>query len=136
MINYRNSSDLNLLALRLAVKKDVFLMEETSFTISFRVSPERLKALTGIAESLDPQVQGRKKKGVSVHDVARMLVYQALDNTIQKQLLSGQEFLVSRIEELSETVEEFSESTGKDFETLDKTVTQKTGELAKLLRGK
>ena len=111
-------------------------MEETSFTISFRVSPERLQALNDIAETLDPQVQGRKKRGVSVGDVARMLVYQALDNTIQKQLLAGQEFLVSRIEELSEAVEEFSESTGKDFETLDKTVTQKTGELAKLLRGK
>ncbi len=111
-------------------------MEETSFTISFRVSPERLQALNDIAESHDPAQRGRKKKGVSVHDVARMLVYQVLDNTIQKQLLAGQEFLVSSIEELSEAVEEFSESTGKDFETLDKTVTQKTGELAKLLRGK
>jgi len=136
VVNYRDSSDLNLLALRVAIRKDVFLMEETSFTISFRVSPERLKALTDIAESLDPAQRGRKKKGVSVHDVARHLVYQSLDDTHRKQLLAGQEFLVSRIEELTEAVEEFSESTGKDFETLDKTVTQKTGELAKLLRGK
>jgi hypothetical protein len=110
--------------------------EETSYTIAFRVSPARLKELHDIAETLDPTEKGRKKRGVSVHDVARLLVYQSLDDTLRKQLLAGQEFLVSRLEEVSEAVEELSESVGKDFETLDKTITQKTGELGKLYRQK
>jgi hypothetical protein len=121
--------------------------EETSYTIAFRVSPERLKELNDIAETLDPTEKGRKKRGVSVHDIARLLVYQSLDDTLRKQFLAGQEslgkqflagqeFLVSRLEEVSQAVEELSESVGKDFETLDKTITQKTGELGKLYRQK
>lgn len=101
-------------------------MSESSYNITFRVSGERLAQLTKIAETLDPPGQGRRKKGVSVHDVARMLLYEALDERKgRQQLLDGQEFLAEKLDEVFSEVKELRGDLATDIPKLAKLIKER-----------
>ena len=90
-------------------------MPEKTYTISFRIDAHYLTLLEREALKYDAPTErrgrGRKPKKVSVHDVARKFVCDALDDVLRKQLLAGQEFLANRLEGLSAEI-------GREFEVL------------------
>jgi hypothetical protein len=65
-----------------------------TFTVSFRVDSSHLKDLE----------KGAVELGISLHEYARILTYQALDQELQEKLLDGQERTEKRLDALREDI--------------------------------